>query len=270
MKRILTVAATMALLAACDQTTTGAPASPSLDVTVLELEASGAFEPVAAVSDRPIDLGVLGAVDPQSSPESPQNDRPGMSYVAVNGRTGCRAPDDVEVVRDGDELNVEWVGGTDHEECAAPYNPVVHFAVRSSTVEGVRRVNGIGLSDPDGPAKPTGFVELSTLTGAMDLRPVTFADKETLYQKLVTTGAENLDEARQALEAPVPSGSTGYAFALPGCAEDQAVMVITERSLNAELVGGEDTNCDAPVYFLATFELADDKRPPGAKLGEQP
>jgi hypothetical protein len=266
------VAVAVLSVAGCGVTksgTPGEPGGPEIQFEELAMETGPYPEPTAAISDHPVDLDAFagwraaGAPDPSGDPLPADPDK---AYVVFTESTGCRMPETVDLTRDGDELTVHWIGGEEREECAAPFNPLAHLAVDKAAVDGVRSVSGAKMVDPDGPAKLTDFVDLGPLD-PVGIQPITLADKETLVQQLTGAGAEDVTEARAALDRPVPAGSTGYAFVLPGCGASHAVMVVTVETLTARLSGASDVVCDAQFGYLAVFHLPDRYRPESAQLG---
>lgn len=242
------------------------PGSDQLPAEVLAFNPDGAaHDTFVTISDEPFHwpafLGWWGGDDPGSDLVA---DEPGMTYVAATGMTGCRAPEGVRVTRSGPDLTVEFTGGVDHENCFRAVGPSVLLALRSADMEGVRSVNGHEPQDPAGPGRLTEFVPLGA---GLDLAESGHElGLDPLYASLEAAGANNLAEARAALEAPVPAGAHGYAFVAAGCAETGAALVIGDP-ITVELTGGEDTDCDAPAYFLATFEVPAEYVPEGAVPG---
>lgn len=126
-----------------------------------------------------------------------------------------------------------------------------------------------GLPGGTSPAKADRFVELGTITARIALDPAELgtSDAQSLATALERAQAQHLDQAQDALaEAPEP-GERGFAFVLIGCAETDAVLHVSQQHIDAELTGGENINCAAPVYFLATFTVDADQVPAGARLG---
>ena len=271
MRRIATVAVAAVLLTtACESTTTGTPDQGAITTTVLALEGrGGGNKTIATISDSPVHVdafaGWKAAADTDADDELP-GAQPDTSYVVVTGSTGCRSPEGVAVHRDGADLTVDWVGGTEAPECAAGFYPVAHFAVESSAVAGVRRVNGVEPVAADGPATQSAFVPLGPID-THDILPVSFADTEAMYQQLAARDAEYLDLVRTVLDRTFPRGTQAYAFVLSGCTEERSVLLISEEKMTAKLVGGDkDTACDAPMAFFVSFELPDRFRPENAVL----
>jgi hypothetical protein len=88
---------------------------------------------IARLGDAPIDKASPGRVVESKA-------EPGLRYVAVMGETGCRLPTYVELRRVGDDLEVRFLGGEDHDECYRPYTPFAQFAVPAEEVDGVSGV----------------------------------------------------------------------------------------------------------------------------------
>jgi hypothetical protein len=245
------------------------PGSELLPAEVVAFAASGANTDIEVVeiSDEPILWPeYAGRWGDEYSEKEPVADEPGMTYLAVAASTGCRVPLDVRVTRTGPSLSVEFTGGSEPETCAAPYAPSVLLALRSTDVEGVRSVNGLAPAEATGPGELIAFVPLGA---GLDLDASGSELRlDPLYTSLEAAGANNLAEAKAALETDVPDDFLGLAFVLAGCAETSAVLVI-DKPLRADLTGGENTNCDAPEYFLATFEVPAEYVPEGAVPGER-
>jgi len=132
--------------------------------------------------------------------------------------------------------------------------------------------------DPEpglGVAEPRSFVEVGSGMAVPDLEPLWLDDdaaRTSAVQALTDQADRNelepeqVDDAVDALEAPAPEGTRGAAFLLPGCAETGAQLSVAESAIDAELTGGEDINCDAPVYFLVIFDIPNDAIPDNAHL----
>lgn len=258
---------------ACAKPEPGTPSSTALDATVVAFDPDGfARAGFAALSDQPVDLRAFGGWFGGASdlPEPDVDPQPGMTYVAASGSTGCRTPERAELERVGDDLRVSYIGGQDHAECYRPVGPVVQFAVPTEDVRGVRTVNGEPPRAATGPAELEQFVGLGTITARIALQPAELGEPSarTLASALRRAGAQNLDEATSALTAAPPSGSRSFAFVLVGCAEDGAMLLVGNR-IDATLTGGENTNCDAAVSFLATFSVPSDAVLKHAELGGQ-
>lgn len=227
------------------------PGSDLLPAEVLAFDGAGfANEDVVEIGDEPVLWPELaGAWDRGDEPPA---DTPGMTYLAVATVTGCRAPESVRVTRTGPTMTVEFTGGTEAQTCARAFGPSVLLALRSADVEGVRSVNGLTPAEPTGAGLPTAFVPLGA---GLDLEESGQAlGLDPLYTELRTSGANNLPEAKAALEARVESDSVGLAFVASGCAETGAVLV-PGMPFTTRLTGGDGTTCDAPAYFLVTFEV---------------
>jgi hypothetical protein len=106
------------------------------------------------------------------------------------------------------------------------------------------------------PAELVALVKLGT--GAVGSHPVELGGERgpALLAELRRRGVTDLDQARDALDQVPGSGERMFAYVLPGCAETGAVLVREDGGVEAELTGGEDTNCAAAVYFLATFRVS--------------
>lgn len=257
---MLVVAAAAVVLAGCGAETAGSAGPPPdggrLRADVLAMNPGGwASRSIAAISDSPIHMGAFtswfGSYDAHDLLADSEDvvDEPGTVYLAVTGQTGCRTPETVEVWRSGADLDVRFVGGTDHEECVRAVGPVAYLAVPAPEVDGVRTVGGAKPVEPGGPGELTEFVELGT--APVDVAEVDLADAgatAALKRRLVAAGLN----PGTALDEPVPAGRRGFAFVKAGCAETSAVLVL-DQHVTAQLTGGENTACDAPVFFLVTF-----------------
>ncbi len=245
------------------------PGSELLPAEVLAFAAPGANKDIRAVeiSDEPIlwpEFAGMWGDQYREKADAPVAGEPGMTYLAVAASTSCRVPLDVRVTRTGPSLSVEFTGGVEPETCAAPYAPSVLLELRSTDMEGVRSVNGLAPAEATEPGELTAFVPLGA---GLDLdESASELRFGPLYGELEAAGANNLPEVAAALDADVPSNFLGLAFVMAGCAETSAVLVI-DHPLRAELTGGEDTNCDAPQYFLATFQVPAEYVPEGAVPG---
>jgi hypothetical protein len=105
------------------------------------------------------------------------------------------------------------------------------------------------------PGELVAFVSLGT--GYVGTHQVELGGERgpALFAELKRRGATDLDQARDALDQVPGSNERMFAYVLPGCAETSAVLVREDGGVGAELTGGEDTNCAAAVYFLATFRI---------------
>lgn len=267
------------LAAACDTQRAGAPVGTgtgsgsgagALPAEVVYLDADGfANDTVGAISDHPIDAGVfqswLRTGTTGDNAVAARN--PGLTYVAVTGRTRCRTPERAELVRTGADLTARFIGGEEPQTCTREVGPVAVFAVTADVVSGVRTVGGKPPLDPAGPGHLEDFVELGTAPGAADLEPAELgaAGSATLAQALRQAGAP--DRAVATLATAPPPGRRGFAFVLHGCAEVDAALVIHHSAITAKLLGNPDTACDAPLHFLATFTIDAARVPETAKLG---
>lgn len=119
------------------------------------------------------------------------------------------------------------------------------------------------------PEQTDRFVELGTITARIALDPAELGtgQADSLATALERAQAQHLDQAKAALAEDPGPGRRGFAFVLIGCAETGAELQISPAEIDAELTGGEDINCDAPVFFLATFIVDEDDVPEGARLG---
>lgn len=265
MARIWIAVAAVLVLTACGDTAgTPRPARDVLDVDVVTLDADGSAPGrYAALSESPVDLRAFagwwgGATDGEIGTEpDPAPARTGTTYLAVTDSTRCRVPTAVEVRRTGDDLVVTFAGGTDREECYRAVGPIALLGLATSDVRGVRTVNGEVPREPGGPGRLTHLVELGTGEFA-GLAPAELGATDELARRLGDDAA--------VLAEPVPAGERGFAFVLTGCAETGAVLLVGHEKITADLTGGEDTDCDAPGYFLATFAIPASAVPPGAVL----
>ncbi|WP_340682821.1 hypothetical protein LCL61_29725 [Amycolatopsis coloradensis] len=119
-----------------------------------------------------------------------------------------------------------------------------------------------------------GQVELETFTalgsarGLAGLEPAELgtADAQDLQRTLERAKISNLDEARAALSFASPADRRGFAFVMPGCAEDGAELTVEGDTLNVNLTGGENVNCATANYFLTVFSVERDSIPATPKL----
>jgi hypothetical protein len=118
------------------------------------------------------------------------------------------------------------------------------------------------------------FVELGTSGAFVQVDPAWLDTDQAgtiglTLREAATAGElddDGLAAALAALNEPSPDGTRAAAFVLPGCADTGAELNLDGQVISAELTGGENTNCDAAVYFLAVFELNEDAIPRGARL----
>lgn len=256
----IAVAAVLALTACGTTAGTPRPVADRLDVDVVTLDADGSAPGrYAELSASPIDLRAFagwwgGATDDEPDPVPA---RAGTTFLAVTDSTGCRVPESVAVTREGDDLVVTFAGGVDRSECYRAVGPIALLGLETSAVHGVRTVNGEIPRRKGGPGQLTHFVELGT--GAYNgIAPAELGSAEEMTRRLGDEGA--------VLSEPVPAGRRGFAFVLTGCAETGAVLLVSLEKITADLTGGENTNCDAPAYFLATFAISAADVPAGAVL----
>lgn len=176
-------------------------------------------------------------------------------------------PTDVVVSRTGADLTVEFVGGEDRPECARAVGPAAYLAVPSDALAGVRTVNGVAPLAPEGPGELLDLVPL----GAIQLDPVPPVELGTpevtaMRDTLRTANAGAPDEVATALERQTEPGRRAFGFVLTGCAETDAVLLLDQDHVTAELVGAQDIDCDAPAHFLATFAVDAELVPASAVL----
>lgn len=241
------------------------PGSEQLPAEVLAFHAAGyATEDVVEISDEPILWPAFEGMWGDDMSDEPAADSPGTTYVAVSTKTGCRVPLDVRVTRTGPGLDVEFTGGHEPQTCYRPVGPSVLLALRSADVAGVRSVNGLAPAEPTGAGRPTAFVPLGADQALEESGQLLGPDP--LYTELAAAGADNLPEAKAALEADVPDGFLGLAFVEAGCLDTDAVLVLGDP-VRAELTGGAGASCETPEYFLATFEVPAEYVPEGAVPG---
>lgn len=238
-----------------------------IDATLLAMAAGGwAPGTLAALSASPIHLGAFtswygwGDEDfTETADEAPA----GSAYLAVTARTGCRAPDGVEVSRAGDDLVVEFTGGVDHEECVRAVGPGAYLAVPADAVAEVRTVNGEPLLDPAGPGELVDLVPLDT--GRFDpVGPAEFGTGElaTFRAGVIAARPEHAAEVTAALEKPVPDGRRGFAFVVKGCDVKELVLVVGPDHIRADAVEPPTpVNCEETEFFLATFVIDTDRVP---------
>jgi hypothetical protein len=241
------------------------PGSELLPAEILAFEEGGPPDHVA-ISEEPVYWPEFIDWWSEEISGEPVADEPDRTYVAARGVTGCRWPEGALVTRKGPDLSVEFTGGVEQETCARAFTPSVLLAVRSADIEGVRTVNGVKPGSTTGPGRLMEFVPLGAghelIPSAVDLAD----DPDPLYAALEAAGVSNLPEARAALEARPPAGHRGFAFVEDGCADTGAVLLIDDP-ITVMLTGGEGTACDAPEYYLATFEVPAEYVPEGVELG---
>jgi len=132
---------------------------------------------------------------------------------------------------------------------------------------------GGGPGADKGPVKLEAFVGLGGLPNrSADLRPVELgtADAQEFQRTLERVELTNLDEVRRALSFAPPADRRGFAFVVPGCAEDSATLNVEGGTLTARLTGGENVNCVQANYFLTVFSLDRGSIPPTPKLSPSP
>lgn len=276
-KRIgLVVAAAIAgVLTGCTESAepNGDPRRP-VEVTTLAMDADGwAPGRFAAVSDKPIHLGAFASWygrGADSFEEVTDEAPPGSAYLAFASLTGCRVPEGVEVHRDGDDLEVRFVGGTEQDECVRHLGPGVYLAVPADAVDGVRTVNGDPLRAPAGPGELLDFVPL----GDSGLDPVPPAEFGTdtftgTRAALLTARPDHAEQLSAALDRPVPDGRRMFAFVVSGCAIESAVLVLGPDHITVDGVYPKmPVDCEAPSHYLATFAVDADDVPQGATLAD--
>jgi hypothetical protein len=269
MRRMWTLVPVLLALAGC-ATPAAEPASRSeLPFEVVAFHPDGApVSRTVSMSDRPIDPDVLAGWTAASRPSRPPigtelvAGEPDTTYVFASWLTGCTTAEDVGLKRDGVDLTVTWTRGRTTPTCLRAMEAYVVLAVPSSAVEGVQRINGLNPVDANGPGRLRAFVELGPARGDAP-PPAVLGSPEA--EALRALGGP--PEAAAALDEPVAAGSVGYAFALPGCAAEDAVLVIRSESVDATPVGGETARCTAPTLYLAVFEVPTPYVPAGAVLG---
>jgi hypothetical protein len=273
-KRIgLVVAGAVAcVLAGC--TGTAEPPGERIDVTTLAMNAGGmATGSFAAISASPIHLGAFASwygwgADDANFEEVAARAPDGSAYLAVTSQTGCREPEGVEVHRDGDDLAVRFVGGTEHETCERPVGPGAYLALPTGAADGVRTVNGKPLLDPAGPGEPVDFLPL----GDSRLDPVMPAEFGTdalnvLRRELFAARPDHAEQLSAALDRPVPDGRRMFAFVVSGCAIESAVLVLGPDHITVDGVYPKmPVDCESASQYLATFEIDADDVPKGITL----
>lgn len=177
--RAVLAAGIIAILASCgddDSTGVSLPGAPSTTSTTTTTENPGlGGDPVetelvefypdglaqvrgGAISDSRIDpvttFGFEIAGD-EADTISIDDDRDGpdegVVYVAVSGSSGgCNVPTSAELLREGDDLRVEFGGGESDDDvtCYRPIEAYAQFRVDAADVEGVATVGGQPLIDP--------------------------------------------------------------------------------------------------------------------------
>ena len=271
MRMWVALLALAAVAAGCGKATPVTSAPERLDAEVLSFDV-GAGGTAVALSETPIQLSAFrswNAAAPETSPELVEK-RPDTSYLAATADTGCRTPNSVEVWRTGAELEVRFVGGTEPTNCTSPHGSFAYLAVAADDVEGVRRINGREPMDPRGPGHLLDFVPLGTIQLPDPVTPVVLGTEDTApvtTLRALLAGTTRLSEVDAALDRPADSRVHQYAFVLPGCQEKSALLLVDASRVWAEPTGPEQVACIAAEYYLATFEIAVDRVPEGARLG---
>ncbi|MBE1577875.1 hypothetical protein ACFORH_11820 [Amycolatopsis roodepoortensis] len=116
------------------------------------------------------------------------------------------------------------------------------------------------------------FTKLGSAGGLAGLAPVELgtAGAPGFLRTLEQAKIANPAEARAALAYAPPADRRGFAFVLPGCAEDGAELTVEGDTLTPELTGGENVNCATANYFLAVFSVERDSIPAAPKLSKMP
>jgi hypothetical protein len=168
------------------------------------------------------------------------------------------------------EINAEPTGG-ENWDCAAPEYFLATFEVPDDAVHEGAELANAGTASGGAPSSGEGelieLVQLGTIErGDVWAARLGISQAETMADRLAGLDAETQAEARAALDHEPPEGIAGFAFILAGCQETGARLIVTDGEIYAEVTGNEDVLCDAPEYFLATFEVPDDAVPEGAEL----
>jgi hypothetical protein len=271
------------LAAACGGPEPGAPVSQPdsggevLRAEVIYFDPDGfASKTLGAISERPIDIGAFEGWYRSGSESSDAIEaKPGAHYVVATTVTGCRVPKQAELVREGDNLYARFTGGEEDGGeweavgCTREVGPVAQFAVGPDAVRGVRTIGGAAPVDPNGPGKLEALIELGTAPVPDHVKPAELgtASAAELLNVLRQTGSTNTDRATTALSATPQPGRRGFAFVLPGCEQDGALLIVHHSRINAKLTGDQNTRCITAAYFLATFSIDAEQVPPAAVLG---
>lgn len=133
-------------------------------------------------------------------------------------------------------------------------------------------VAGCGAGAGNGQVELETFTALGSARGLAGLKPAELgtADAQELQRALERVKISNPDEVRAALSFAPPAGRRGFAFVVPGCAEDGAELTVEGDTLTANLTGGENVNCATANYFLAIFTVERDSIPAAPKLSTLP
>ncbi|MEJ3658377.1 hypothetical protein WEH80_36005 [Actinomycetes bacterium KLBMP 9759] len=246
----------------------GRPPGPDVEgepipVEVVEFDPQAYGLPVAALTTEPVRMRVFaGWFARAERNDSGEPDvvvpRPGHTWLAVGGGTGCQVATGVEVRRVGDDLRVRfvvpdivWPEGA--SACVRSFGPVALLSLPTTAVDGVRTVGGVPPVAASGPGVLTGFVRLrSGPPTAVEIG----RDDAALAESVESNPA-----ARAALGRPTPAGPRAFAFVLTGCGVTGAVLLVAPDGLSAESVGGEGIACYAPEHYLATFDVPADRVP---------
>ncbi|MFE6614242.1 hypothetical protein [Amycolatopsis sp. NPDC057786] len=129
---------------------------------------------------------------------------------------------------------------------------------------------GCGVGAGKGQVELETFTSLGSARGLAGLAPTELgtADTPGFVRTLERAKMSNPDEVRAALAFAPPADRRGFAFVMPGCAEDGAELTIEGDTLAANLTGGENVNCATANYFLAVFSVERDAIPATPKLSK--
>ncbi|MFJ8914177.1 hypothetical protein [Amycolatopsis sp. NPDC102389] len=100
-------------------------------------------------------------------------------------------------------------------------------------------------------------MKLGSAAGLAGVKPAELrtADAEELQRALERAKISKPDDVRAAMSFAPPADRRGFAFVVPGCAEDGAELAVGQGTLTADLTGGENVNCATANYFLAVFSV---------------
>ncbi|WP_410649743.1 hypothetical protein [Amycolatopsis sp. cmx-4-54] len=130
-------------------------------------------------------------------------------------------------------------------------------------------VTGCGVGAGAAQSRLEAFTALGSDGGLADLAPAELGAPE-FQRTLERAKPSNLDEVRAALAFAPSADRRGFAFVVPGCAEDGAELTIEGDTLTVNLTGGENVNCATANYFLAVFSVDRDSIPAAPKLSTMP
>ncbi|WP_236725391.1 hypothetical protein [Amycolatopsis orientalis] len=129
-------------------------------------------------------------------------------------------------------------------------------------------VAGCGTGAGAGQVSLEAFTALGSSVRLVNVAPTELgtAEAQEFQRTLERAEYSKPDKVRAALSFAPPPDRRGFAFVVPGCAEDGAKLIVERGTLTAELVGGENINCAQANYFLAVFSVDRASIPPTPTL----